>query len=287
MVMADSKGGRGNGGLLFVAVLVVLSAAAIWFVEWERPRRGEMAQGELVAHTATARANRLATTQARQTATAQVRMTATAIVLENPDIRLRVLDDPDGERLHIEAQSYLQFEGRLEVVIYDDDNDERKTFVLTNPENERGFLRMGWKYPYPLSGSAITRKRQIDRIEGVFKPTGSDSEPLRCVKHLTSLTQDFYSCNYERGSRVYISIMRTATADVLRTETAVARLTATEPVGVHLTVNAENRLTATANASSRAATARAHQTATAQVRQSAVIATALGTPNGQRPGTSN
>ena len=69
--------------------------------------------------------------------------------------------------------------------------------------------------------------------------------------------------------------MRTATADVRRTETAVARLTATEPVGVHLTVNAKNRLTATANALARAATARIRtataepRLATSQVRQTA------------------
>ena len=37
--MTESGARRGNDGLLFVAVLVVLSALAIWFVEAERPRQ--------------------------------------------------------------------------------------------------------------------------------------------------------------------------------------------------------------------------------------------------------
>ena len=35
------EGQRAKSDFLFLLILVVLSAAAIWFVEWERPRRGE------------------------------------------------------------------------------------------------------------------------------------------------------------------------------------------------------------------------------------------------------
>ncbi len=68
--MTESSARRGNGGLLFVAVLVVLSATAIWFVELERPRREarEIERGR----TATARAQRTAIAQQRLTVTARV-----------------------------------------------------------------------------------------------------------------------------------------------------------------------------------------------------------------------
>ena len=164
MAMADSKGGRGNGGLLIVVVLAVLSALAIWFVEGERPRMEEArvaatrtqiivarreatAQSRQIAttqarqtattrarqtattrarQTATTRARQTATTRARQTATARARQTATAIAFEHPDIWLRVLDDQGAEKLYIEAQSNLRLNGRLEIAIYDDGKYEKR-----------------------------------------------------------------------------------------------------------------------------------------------------------------
>lgn len=241
-----------------MALLLLLSPVAVWYVEEERPRR------VVDGITATASVRR-ATAEARRTATAQVRLTATAIAIQNPDIRLRVINDPDGERLHIYAQSHLPFGGRLEIVIYDDDQEERKTFVLTIPENERGYLRLEWKYPF--SGNVIPRMSMIDRIEGIFKPTRAESEALRCVKHSASFTEYRYSCNFERGSRVAHAILRTVTASIHGTEAAIARQTATEPVNVHLTVNAANRSTATAiarTATARARLARWAQTQTAE-----------------------
>ena len=291
--MADKEGGRGCGGLLFVLALVVLSAAAIWFVEWERPRqegqqvgRGRTAT-ERVRQTATSRVRQTATMRARQIATAQAQQAATVIALEHPDIWLRVLNDPDGERLHLEAKSNLRLEGRLEIVIYDDGKDEEKTFVVTFSANERGYLRLKWKYP--LSGNAIKRKHMIDRVEGVFKPTGADKERLNCVKNANTSPADIYSCNHVSGSRVWpftvktatARARRTATAGARQTTTALARQTATERVRLTAVAEAQQRATSqiqTATARSRTATAYA-PTAAAQTRTAIARRTATSRAN--------
>ena len=234
------------------------------------------------------------TTHARRTATAQVRQAATAIAVDHPDIQITIREDRSNDRLRLRAQSNLSFGGRLEVAVHDYSRDVKKSYVVTFPSGQRGFLEMSPKFLF--SGHPVRRKHLVEGLVVEFRTSAGQESRLICVRVQRTITFDRYSCNRAGGSFVYrqtatararqlartatavawqtVRVQRTGTAHVrhqtatavaptthaLRTATALSRQTA-----------AASRRTATAEAwqtafAQRTSTARVRQTATAQVR---------------------
>ena len=231
-----------------------LGALAIWFFDASRATSQESTATPSVG-----------------TATAQIHITATAIAHENPDIWLRFQDDRGllgRAEVRIDASLRIPMRGELEIVIFDDDSDKKKTYIAKFTDSENEYTSLRWKYR--ISRDAIGHQREIDRMTVQFIPEDGNRINLICRQHSSSDSEfGVHSCVAESGSIIVAIVQATATAEIRtavarQTRTAHANHTATAyaPTAAAQTHTAVARQTATA-AAYGTATTRVHRTATA------------------------
>ena len=158
--------------------------------------------------------------------------------------------------------------GELEIVIFDDDSDKKKTYIAKFTDSENEYTSLRWKYR--ISRDAIGHQREIDRMTVQFIPEDGNRINLICRQHSSSDSEfGVHSCVAESGSIIVAIVQATATAEIRtavarQTRTAHANHTATAyaPTAAAQTHTAVARQTATA-AAYGTATTRVHRTATA------------------------
>ena len=160
--------------------------------------------------------------------------------------------------MRIEAWLRIPIQGELEVVIFDDDLDKKKTYIVGFSNRQSEYTSLRWKYL--VSTDAIGRQREIDRMTVQFIPEDGNRINLICRQHDSS-DEEFgiHSCVAESGGILVGFVQATATAEII---TAVA----------HQTLTASTRQTSTAFAPTAVAqtrTAIAHHTATARTNRTA------------------